>query len=153
LKSIPLFEEVGENNMLARRYIAVGILHKALKDSVNALVYYQKAYDLSVALNNKYNLRDLYFYKAIFYKDHKDFYNAYEMYKKYILYRDSIINEETKTKIADVQARYETEKKDREILQLNTEQRIRELEIEKQKAIIAGNMLEAEPSSASGNWK
>jgi two-component system sensor histidine kinase UhpB len=144
LKSIPIFEEVGENNMLARRYIAVGILYKALKDSANALAYYQKAYDLSTALNNKYNLRDLYFNKTIFYKDHKDFYNAYEMYKKYILYRDSIINQETIAKIADVQARYETEKKDREILQLNTEQRIRELEIEKQKAIIAGNMLEAE---------
>lgn len=143
LRSLPIWKEVGDNNMLARRYIAVGILYKSLKDSVNAQAYYQKAYDMSVALNNKYNLRDLYYNKAIFYKDYKDFYNAYEMYKKYIVYRDSIVNDETKAKIADVQTRYETEKKDREILQLSAEQRIGELEIEKQKAIIAGNLLEA----------
>jgi signal transduction histidine kinase len=143
-KTIPILLETGDNNMLSRRYIAMAILYKSLKDTANAQVYFQKAYDLSVAIHNKYNLRDLHYHKAAFYKDYKDFYNAYEMYKKYILYRDSIINEETAAKIADVQTRYETEKKDREILQLNTEQRIKELEIEKQKAIIAGDLLEAD---------
>jgi two-component system sensor histidine kinase UhpB len=142
-KAIAILEAIGEKDMLSRRYIAAGILSKAISDSIGAIEYFQKAYDLSFAIHNKYNLRDLFLNRAIFYKDRKDFYNAYENYKKYIVYRDSIINEETNTKIADIQTKYETEKKDNEIISLNADQKIRQLEIEKQKAVIAGNVLEA----------
>ena len=62
-------------------------------------------------------------------------------YKKYILYRDSLISAKTRSDIAEIETRYETEKKDNEIARLSTEQKIRLLEIEKQKAIISGNML------------
>lgn len=143
-KAISLLQQTGNNDMLARRYIAAAILSKAIGDSSGALSYHQKAFDLSTRINNKYNLRDIYLNKAIFYKDYKDFYNAYENYKKYILYRDSILNTETNEKIADIQARYETEKKDNEISRLNASERIKELQIEKQQAVIVGNVLEAE---------
>lgn len=142
-KAIALAKEAGDNNLLSRRYIAAAIYSKQLNDSTGALRYFQQAEDLAKVIHNKYNMRDVFYFRAIFYKDRKDFYNAYESYKKYILYRDSLVTDETNAKIADVQARYETEKKDREILELSTAQRIKQLEIEKQKAIIAGNMLEA----------
>ncbi len=140
-KAIEILKELNDLNALSRRYIAVGILSKATGDSLGALDYYQKAYDLSAKLDNKENLRDVFLNRAIFYKDSKDFYNAYESYKKYILYRDSLISAKTRADIAEIETRFETEKKDNEILRLNTEQRIRQLEIEKQKAIISGNMM------------
>jgi two-component system sensor histidine kinase UhpB len=143
-KAIALLEELGETQMASRRYISVAILSKALGDSVGSLQYFQKAYDMAVAANNKYNLRDIFFHKTIMYKDGKDYYNAYENLKKYYAYRDSIVNEKTAAQIAEVQTQYETEKKDKEITQLSADQKIRLLEIEKQKAIIAGNLLEAE---------
>ena len=140
-KSIAILQELNEHSTLARRYIAVAILSKATGDSAAAVDYFQKAYALSTQLRNKENLRDIFLHKAIFYKDKKDFYNAYESYKKYILYRDSLISVKTRSDIAEIETRYETEKKDNEIVRLNTEQKIRQLEIEKQKAIISGNML------------
>ncbi len=143
-KAINILQQNGNNDMLSRRYIAAAILSKAVGDSSGALAYHQKAFDLSTRINNKYNLRDIYLHKTIFYKEYKDFYNAYENYKKYILYRDSIFNAETNAKIADIQTHYETEKKDNEIARLNTSERIKELQIEKQKALIAGNILEAQ---------
>jgi two-component system sensor histidine kinase UhpB len=140
-KAIAILLELNDLGTLSRRYIAAAILSKAMNDSVTALDYFQKAYDLSVQLKNKENLRDIYLHKAIYYKDRKDFFNAYEHYKKYILYRDSLISAKTRSDIAEIETRYETEKKDYEIARLNTEQKIRQLEIEKQKAIISGNTL------------
>jgi signal transduction histidine kinase len=140
-KSIAILSELNEHSTLARRYIAVAILSKATGDSVAAIDYFNKAFELSAQLKNKENLRDIFLHKAIFFKDKKDFYNAYENYKKYILYRDSLISNKTRADIAEIETRYETEKKDNEITRLNTEQKIRQLEIEKQKAVISGNML------------
>jgi len=143
-KAIGLLEtKIEDKGQLSRRYIAAAILSGAIKDSLGAEEYFKKALDLSLAINNKYNLRDINLHKAIFYKNRKDYYNAYESYKAYIVYRDSIVNSETLAKIADIETKYETEKKDRAIQQLNAEQKIKQLELEKQKAIIAHNMLEA----------
>jgi two-component system sensor histidine kinase UhpB len=143
-KAIELLEtKIDDPAQLSRRYIAAAILSGAIKDSIGAEQYFKKALDLSLAINNKFNLRDINLHKAIFYKNYKDFYNAYESYKAYIVYRDSIVNSETLAKIADIETKYETEKKDRAIQQLNAEQKIKQLELEKQKAIIARNMLEA----------
>ena len=143
-KAIELLKKTGNNEMLARRQIAAAILSKATGDTAQALHFYKQAFDLSTRLNNKANIRDVYLNRTILYKDYKDFYNAYENYKKYILYRDSIINQETLVKISDAQAKYETEKKDNEIKQLATARRIQELETEKQKALAAGNALLAQ---------
>lgn len=140
-KAIAILQELNDLSTLSRRYIAAAILSKSMNDSTAALDYFGKAYVLSTRLKNKENLRDIYLHKAIYYKDKKDFYNAYEHYKKYILYRDSLISAKTRADIAEIATRYETEKKDHEIARLNTEQKIRQLEIEKQKAIISGNTL------------
>lgn len=140
-KAIVILQQINDLNTLSRRYIAAAILSKSINDSITALDYFRKAHVLSTQLNNKVNLRDIYLHQAIFYKDKKDFYNAYENYKKYILYRDSLISVKTRADIAEIKTRYETEKKDLEIERLSTEQKIRQLEIEKQKAIISGNTL------------
>jgi two-component system, NarL family, sensor histidine kinase UhpB len=80
-KAIALLEKSGDNQMqLSRRYIAAAILSGSIKDSVGALGYFKKALDLSLAINNRYNLRDIHLHQAIFYKDRKDFYIAYESY-------------------------------------------------------------------------
>jgi len=130
--------------MLARRCIAAAIISGTLKDSVAAVGYFDEAARVALAIDDKYNLRDLYLYRTIFYKERKDFYNAYENIKKYNVYKDSILNEETTRNIAEMQAKYETEKKDKAIGELSASERIHQLEIEKQRAIIAGNLAEAQ---------
>lgn len=142
-QAIILLKEIGDSNMLSRRFIAAAIGFSSIKDSVRAVQYFDQAEKLSLQLNNKYNLRDVYYHQAGFYKNRKDFAKAYDMLKKYYAYRDSIIDEKTAKDIAGLQLQYETEKKDREIAALNADQKIRELEIEKQKAVIAGNLAEA----------
>ncbi len=157
LNSIAILEM--QNNpsiILARRYLAIGIaMSEARLDSLTALNYLNKGTEMAIALGHKVSIKDGYVNKTIFFKIRGDFYNAYENIKKFHLYKDSIINEKTQTNIAEIQTKYDTEKKDNEITRLNdeqkinalqierlnTDQKIKQLAIEKQKAIITGNVL------------
>lgn len=145
LKAIELLEKNNlRDGLLASRYIMAASVSAELRiDSTSSVGLYQKGIDLGRKLDDKYTLRDAYLHKAIFYKERKDFYNAYENIKKFHAYRDSINSEKTKSAIAEIETKYETEKKDQQIFQLNASQKIRQLEIEKQKAIISGNKFEA----------
>lgn len=141
LKAISLLEKDKKNNaMLARRYMATGTLYRQLNgDSILIVSYFNKSLGLLQTMSDKISLRDFYVQLSNYYNETKNYAAAYENYKKYILYRDSIVNEKTQSSIAEINTRYETEKKDNEITRLNTGQRIKQLEIEKQKAVINGN--------------
>jgi signal transduction histidine kinase len=136
-KAIALLEQTGNDIMLSRRYISAAILSqsKEVNDSAGAVYYYQKALDLALRINARMNLRDVYFFRSGFFRNHKNFEQAYADYNKHILYRDSVINDETKSKVADIESKYESEKKDNEIERLNADQRIKQLEIDKQKSL------------------
>lgn len=146
LKAIALLEKKkNETFMLSRRYISVGMGLAALKeDSTRVMGYFNKAVDLASRNNDKYNLRDAYLQLSNFYKDHRNYQEAYNAYNKHILYRDSLINDRTKASIAEIETKYKTEKKDNEIARLNAAQRIKELQLEKQDVLIAANLLEAQ---------
>jgi two-component system, NarL family, sensor histidine kinase UhpB len=146
----------GPSISLSRQYLAVGIImSEGRMDSSTALSYINKSLQMAFQLRDKITIRDAYNIKTVFFKLRNDFYNAYENIKKFHSYKDSIITSNTQTNIAELQTKYETEKKDNEITKLyteqkinqlqidklNTEQRIKQLAIEKQNAVIAGNNL------------
>lgn len=143
LKVIDLLEKSKskpDERMWARRYIAAAYYTDVLHyDSTVTLGYYNKSIKLSRAAGDKNNLKDVYLYLSEYYKGKSNFAEAYNNYKTYILYRDSLVDIEKEEKIAELESRYETNRKDNEIARLNDEQKIKQLEIDKQKAIIAGN--------------
>lgn len=146
LKTIASLEEENDDPiMLARRYIAAAFYTDMLKqDTAVTLGYFMKSINLSRKLNQKGNLRDVYMYMSDFYTRKKSFEPAFASYRKHILYKDSLALEVQQQNIAELETKYETAKKDNEIDRLNADQRIKQLEIEKQKAIINGNQLEAQ---------
>ena len=142
-KAIRIFEETGNKQVLSRLYVSAGNMANATQDSVAADSLYRKAWLLSKELGNKENIANAYEKMSNFYLSRKNYAAAYEHYKNFMLYRDSINAISTLSKIEEIRTKYETEKKDNEISRLSTLQRLRELEIEKQNAVIAGNLLEA----------
>lgn len=142
-KAIQLFEETDNKPVLSRLYVAAGNLANVNKDSVKAVDFYTKGLQISTALNNKENIGNVHEKMSAFYLAHNDFAKAYDHYKKYISYRDSITAKSTLTKIEEIRTQYETDKKDNEIARLGIEQRLKQLEIEKQRAVITGNKAEA----------
>ena len=143
-KSIALFEETDNKPMLSRLYISAGNLSNATNDSTGAIAFYEKGLALSKQMGNKENIGNAYEKMSNFYFAHKNFETAYRYFKIYTAYRDSISTASALANIEKVKIEYETEKKDNEILKMANEQRIKELQIEKQKALLDGNLLEAE---------
>jgi signal transduction histidine kinase/tetratricopeptide (TPR) repeat protein len=132
-------------NLLASRYLSVAIHGINLQsDTAEIKSYLEKSKTLALELKDRPLLREIYFNYYNFYKNQNDFENALNSYRTFNQYRDSIINENTKSNIAELETKYETEKKDNQIHQLSTDQKIKQLQIEKQNALIAGNLLEAE---------
>ena len=72
-----------------------------------------------------------------------DYSNAYKNQLKYSALHDSLLTQEKFAASAELEVKYQQAVKDKEISRLSTEQKIKQLELEKQKAIIAGNFLEA----------
>lgn len=145
MKTIALLEKSGKASvMLARRYMAVAMLSRQLpKDAARVMEYFDKTLATIRQVPDKFTLRDYYQQLASYYHEIKNDSSAFDNYQKYILYRDSIISDNTRASIADIATKYETEKKDNQIRILQTDGKIRQLEIEKQKAVIQGNLLEA----------
>ena len=144
-KAINLLEKDKNNtSMLAVRYVSAAVISRNLKlDTGTTLGYFNKALAILGLSHDKISLRDCYVNLYNYYAANNNYPAALAAYKKYILYKDSIISENTQSAIAEISTRYETKKKDDEISRLNTGQKIKQLEIEKQKAIISGNLLEA----------
>lgn len=132
LKAVKLLEQAGNTDMLSHRYTALAMGYSMKKDSASAVKYFNKSIAMSEQYNYKENLRDAYLHTAIFYKDHKDYYNAYEYLKKFHKIRDEILDEEAVAQIAELETRYETQKKEEQIQQLNNEKLIQELKLERQ---------------------
>ncbi|MFM9910112.1 MAG: histidine kinase [Chitinophagaceae bacterium] len=130
--------------LLANQYLAIAYYAELLlMDSSLILSYYDKGIQLAEQLKSKFDLKNLYQYKSDFYLAQKIYKQAYSTYKKHILYKDSLSLSKQQENIFELEAKYQTAKKDIEIERLSTEQTIKQLEIEKQKALINGNRLEA----------
>ncbi len=143
-KAIALFEETDNKPLLSRMYVSAGNLAAAMNDSSQAMQYYEKGLAFSLLLGNKENIANVYEKMSNFYLARKDHQKAYVLYKNFTQYRDSIALASSLSNIERIKIQYETEKKDNEIQRLAAEQRIQQLQIEKQNALIAGNLLEAQ---------
>ena len=147
-KGIAIFEETGEKQVLSRLYVSAGNLASVANDSGKAVNYYKKGLDLAKSLDNKENIANANEKLSAFYFARHHFEEAYLYYKQYIAYRDSISERSNIAKITEIRTLYETEKKDGEISRLNTLQKLKQLQIEKQIAVISGNLLEARQKQA-----
>ncbi len=143
-KAIDIYTSLDNKQKLTYRYLNVAGLYNHLNDSIEAENYYAKAEEIAKNLNNKPLLQNFYLNRSNFYKGRSNYENALLNNTLYYTYRDSIIDEKTKTNIAELQEKYDAEKKDHEISRLKTEEKIKQLQLERQHAIIKGNVLEAE---------
>jgi two-component system, NarL family, sensor histidine kinase UhpB len=143
-KAMELYKEVGDKLKLGNQYVALAGIYNMLNDSVKAEMYFMQANELAKELNSKPLFQTIYTQQADFYFKRNQFQKAYQYNQTATTYKDSLVNEKTASTIAELQKKYETEKKDNEIAKLETERKINLLEIEKQKALLAGNKAEAQ---------
>ncbi len=134
-KKIEIDERFGNEYNLEYTYNNIGGCYFSLSDYDNAKAYYQKGIDLAIAHNNFYGLSDLYFNESDLYEKIGDYKKAFEYNKLYSQAKDSLFKIESTEKLLELETKYETEKKELQISNQNSEIESQEKQ-NKQKSLI-----------------
>lgn len=100
---------------VASYYINAGDVFKEQKDFKKAIEYIGFGYNLSREIQHRENTRDAAEILSQTYASLQQYDSAFYFYHIYTGLKDSIVNNETKMKIAGIQGQYDMAKKDKEI--------------------------------------
>lgn len=148
-KALTLYEQAGDEIKIANQNVNKAETYLQLRQFEEAERCLNISEELGLKLKSLSLLQNIYLVKTKMYETNKDFNAALISHKNYEKYKDSLLKETNIASINELQIRYETEKKDNEIKRLETEKRIKTLELEKQIALNKGNKLEAEKKEAT----
>ena len=132
LESLKINEEINNKYGIAASLKNIGGTYLKLKNYDKSLVYLKKGLKLAKEIEAKDLIQNIYATLTDFYSVKANHQEALEYYKLYSGMKDSIFTKESSEKIAEMQTKYETEKKEKEneILRKNNE--IQKLEITRQ---------------------
>lgn len=100
----------------ASYYINVGDIYKEMEEYGKALHYLNFGFEIATRIQHNENTRDAAEYLAETYAHLNRYDSAYYFYRLFTTFKDSIVNNETKTKITEIQAQFDVAKKDKEII-------------------------------------
>jgi tetratricopeptide (TPR) repeat protein len=112
LASLKIKEQIGDKDGIASCYINIGSLAVKQNRPLEANQWLQKALVISKELGNKDEIRDSYSGLSEADSLMGNYKAAFEYHKLFIIYRDSLNNEETKKKSLQASMQYEFDKKE-----------------------------------------
>ncbi len=132
-KSYKLSKAKGYEDVLVLNYINMAIIAEASKNYTPAEEYLLEGLEITKKLNSKKYSKDIYKELATLYTLKGDYKTAYAYYKNFSAVKDSILNQGNSKLITEMNTKYTTEKKEREVALLKTNERIQNLELSKRK--------------------
>jgi serine phosphatase RsbU (regulator of sigma subunit) len=141
LKSIALSEKNNDKVGLTYSYVGAGDCYKGNKEFITANNYYLKALRMAREINYKTEEREAYEHLAIIAEEMNDYRKALEYHKKFSQIKDSILSEESLKQSTELNIRYETEKKEKEILLLTKDQELKTKSLKEQRLIRIGLII------------
>ncbi|MDG1276456.1 MAG: sensor histidine kinase [Algoriphagus sp.] len=106
-----------------------------------AVTLAEQSLALSKKIENLNRLRDSYGLLAEVYEANNQFGSALQAHKFHKIYEDSLLNIDTNSKIAELETKYETEKKDQQILLLDQENSLQKANNDRNTLLIVGLLL------------
>ncbi|MEO6301853.1 MAG: hypothetical protein ABIP51_01655, partial [Bacteroidia bacterium] len=110
-----------------------------------AAEYLNKGLSLAEKIDDKEGIKVACLSLSELYAQTGDFKNAFIFNRRYTVTKDSIVNNQNQNQISEIQTKYETDKRDKEIEFLNKDKQLQESIIEKQNiqriAFLAGIVL------------
>jgi tetratricopeptide (TPR) repeat protein len=132
--SLKIKELLDDRKGIANTLNNIGTNYLKQKDYKSALAHYERSLSLAKEINNLETIKENYKGLSETYASKKDFEIAYQFHLEYITLKDSLLNGEKNLLISEMRTKFETEKKDQEIRLLDTEKKLQQITIEKQKA-------------------
>ncbi len=128
LSALKIREEIGDKQSIATSYISLGSTYLKLQNIPEALFYGTQGLMTAKAMGGLPQIKDAYEILTSIDTARNDFKSAHENYKLYIVYKDSLANEETSKKILRQQMQFDFDKKENQLKyekQLSEEQLLR----------------------------
>ncbi|MBL0329444.1 MAG: tetratricopeptide repeat protein [Bacteroidetes bacterium] len=136
LQSLEIERILGNDRNVALTLSNIGEVYFQLKDYKNAIKISEECIQISKKMDFKPQLKQAYQVLSESYKDLKQFEKALDYHELYANIKDSIFSEESASSIAEMQTKYDTEKKDAENHLLKQETEIKNLQLSKNKTWI-----------------
>lgn len=134
LKSIQENESIQNKRSLANLYIGISSMFLIEKNSQLAKKYLDSAFTIIQVTSKKEDWKNFYLAQSNYYQNIGEYAKSLENIKHYNEYKDSILNEDNLKAIADMQAKYDVDKKDEQI-------RLQDLQLSKKNQLLIGLAL------------
>jgi serine phosphatase RsbU (regulator of sigma subunit)/tetratricopeptide (TPR) repeat protein len=124
IKSLNVSEETSNKRGLLTAFNAIGGIYERKKDYPAAINYYNKTISISKEIDMKQGILEGYKSLSSVYKASKQFEHSLKYFNMYYDVKDSLLNKENFKQLAELNTRYETDKKEKEILLLTKDQEL-----------------------------
>lgn len=136
LEALVIEEQIGNRYNLGISYHIIASNYSKLKMFDKARPYLERATMLGKEIKSRTLIMNSHYYWSEYYELKGDFKNSLKEKNQYINIKDSVFHERSVGKLAELQALYQLEKKDQEILLLNQQNEIHANQIQLQQSRI-----------------
>jgi serine phosphatase RsbU (regulator of sigma subunit)/lipopolysaccharide biosynthesis regulator YciM len=133
LRSMKISEEIGNTPGIAECYKNIGDIYTLKENAPKAIDSYTKAMDLNKAMGFKEGLKNVYASLSSSYAQNNDHKLAYKYAVLLSNLKDTLLNEQNSKQMNEMATRYETEKKEQQILVLEKDKALSHAELSQQK--------------------
>lgn len=127
--AVAMYRQLDDRNWIMNVDKLLAKAYLSLHNYPKSIAYIDEGIALAKRENLKAYLRDFYELQSAVYAQEKNYEKAYETHRQYILYKDSITNENTSLSIARLQTDLELNKKDLDIDFLNKNAEVQQAKI------------------------
>jgi len=126
-QALKIFEEIGDKQGATICYSAIGIDYLNLKQYDKALEYFNISLPMAQEMQSLEDLIEIHFNLSRLYEEAKDYEKAYNNFKLYKKFNDSVYNGNNAQKITEMELNYQFESKEKEskLLQELTNERFK----------------------------
>jgi signal transduction histidine kinase len=132
LRSYTINKEIDNKYGIAGSLKNIGGIYVKLEEYDNSIIYYKESLKLAKEIEAKDLIQNIYVAFSELYSVKNDYEKALEYFTLYAAVKDSIFTKESSERIAEMQTKYETEKKEQENEILKKDIEIQRLKINKQ---------------------
>jgi signal transduction histidine kinase len=137
-QSTTIREKIGDLQGVAINCVNTGEHYFNANQFQNAGNWFERGLQQSLQIGYDDLTRYTYDYLAKTYKAMGDYKKAFELQEQSIVYKDSMFNKDKTRVIQEMQAKYESDKKEQQIQLLNSENELKEATIERNYFLMAG---------------
>lgn len=136
LEANMISRKIQDDVSVALTYTGIGVVEAKTKNFQRGLQYVDSAIAIAKKINYNEGLRSAYLAQSEIYPDMGDYQAAFDSRKQYEKWNDSLINERHLEAIGELEIKYETEKKEKDILALSEQKLKDDAVLEAQKSRI-----------------